>query len=442
MDKIKPNKMVSRKYLYEIGEIVNGYEVTDQTVITYKNSQTVKSYICKCPKDGYINNVNESNLLKGSGCPVCSNRKIMKGVNDLATNRPDFIKYIVNKEDIYKYGKSSNKKVMMVCPDCNSERMFSINMLDKLGKLPCKCSDGISYPNKFIMAFLEQLRVKFATEKRFKWLANRYYDFYIKDYNCIIEAHGEQHYIQTNRKGARTLEYEIANDSLKKRNALENGITDYIVLNCSTSDREFIKDSILSSNVPKLLGFNENDIDWHKCDEFALGNYAKYVCELWDSGRFDTTTDLCEYLGVSKNAVKYLKKGTELGWCNYDGQAESEKIIKQNAGKNTGSLAKYREDKGSYWQGRNRSEATKENLRMANLGKEWTDESKKKFIKSRTGKKHVTKNKIICDGIIYDSYSSCAEFYGLHLSTISNYLKGKTNVPQRFIDLGLAYYKD
>lgn len=431
-------------YIYNIGDEINGYEVIEQTRVYYKNNKYgIRSYTCKCLKDGYINKgIPEGNLLKGTGCPLCSGRAIVKGINDIATTKPEMLKYIANKEDGFKYGKSSNKKVLMVCPDCNSERMFSINQLDVLGKLPCKCSDGISYPNKFIMSILEQLGVKFETEKRFKWLDNRYYDFYIKDYNCIIEAHGGQHYIQTNRKGARTLEEETKNDKIKKRKALENGISNYIVLNCSTSDREFIKDSILSSDLPKMLGFSEEDIDWLKCDEFALGNYAKYVCELWDSGRFNTTTELCDYLGVSANAVKYLKKGTELGWCNYDGQAEARKTIEANAGKNVDKLIKYNKDTGGYWKGKNRSKETKEKLRQANLGKKWTPEEKEKFIESRTGKTHNTKNIIICDGIIYTSYRSCGKAYGMHGSTIANYLKGNNKIPQRFIELGLAYHKN
>ncbi len=435
---------VNKEHIYNVGDIVNGYEIIEQTRTYYKNNKYgVRSYTCKCLKDGYIKkDVIESNLLKGSGCPLCSGRVIVKGINDLATTKPEMLKYIANREDGYKYGKSSNKKVLMICPDCQNTRNFSINQLDSLGKLPCKCSDGISYPNKFIMSFLEQLGVKFATEKRFKWLSNRYYDFYIEGYNCIIEAHGGQHYIQQTRKGARTLEEETKNDKIKKRKALENGISNYIVLNCSTSDREFIKDSILNSDLPKMLGFSEEDIDWLKCDEFALGNYAKYVCELWDSGKFNTTTELCDYLGVSANAVKYLKKGTELGWCNYDGQAEARKVIEENAGKNIDKLIEYNQQNGGYWKGKKRSEKTKEKLRRANIGKKWTPEHKENFSKSRTGKTHITKNKIICGGIVYASYKACAEAYNVHPSTVSRYLKGQLKIPQKFIDLGLSYYKD
>lgn len=324
---------VNKEHIYNVGDIVNGYEIIEQTRTYYKNNKYgVRSYTCKCLKDGYVSkDVIEPNLLKGSGCPLCGGRVIVKGINDLATTKPEMVKYIVNKEDAYKYGKSSNKKVLMVCHDCGAKKMYLINNLCYKQKLPCKCSDGISYPNKFIMPFLEQLGIKFQTEKRFTWLKDRYYDFYIKDYNCIIEAHGGQHYFPTNRKGARTLEEEIENDKFKKEKALENGISNYVVINCSISDREFIKNSILNSELPKLLNFNENDIDWYKCDEFALGNYAKHVCKLWDSGRFNTTTELCDYLGVSANAINYLRKGTELGWCNYDGQAEARKTINENA---------------------------------------------------------------------------------------------------------------
>lgn len=435
---------VNKEHIYNIGDIVNGYEIVEQTRTYYKNDKYgVRSYVCKCLKDGYIKEgIPEGNLLKGIGCPLCSGRAIVKGINDLATTKPEMLKYIANKEDGYRYGKSSNKKVLMVCPDCGAKKMYSINNLCYKEKLPCKCSDGISYPNKFIMSFLEQLGVKFATEKRFKWLSNRYYDFYIEGYNCIIEAHGGQHYIQQTRKGARTLEEEIENDKFKKEKALENGISNYIVLNCSTSDREFIKDSILSSDLPKMLGFSEEDIDWLKCDEFALGNYAKYVCELWDSGKFNTTTELCDYLGVSANAINYLRKGTELGWCNYDGQVEARKTIEANAGKNIDKLIEYNKQNGGYWQGKKRSEETKEKLRKANIGRKWTQEEREKFIKSRTGKSHNTKNVIVCDGAIYTSYRSCAKAFNVSPSALARYLKGQRKMPQRFIDLGLSYYKD
>lgn len=428
------------KYRYDIGEMVNGYKIIEQTRKYYKNDKYgQKSYICKCVIDGYVNNVSEYNLAKGTGCSLCSGRSIVKGINDLATTKPEFIKYIVNKEDTHKYGKSSNKKVLMVCPDCNAERMFSINQLDKLGKLPCKCSDGISYPNKFITSLLDQIGIKYVTEKRFKWLFNRWYDFYIKEFGIIIEAHGGQHYMETNRHSQRNLKQEIENDKLKKDKALENKISNYIILNCSESNREHIKESILNSKLPMILGFDKKDIDWYKCDEFALGNYAKYVCEMWASGKFNTTTKLCDHLGVSANAINYLKKGTELGWCYYNGQEEARKVIESNAGKNTEKLIEYNKSTGGYWKGKERSSETKEKLRKANLGKQWTKEQTENFIKARTGKMHNTKIRIMCGGIVYTSYRSCALEFNSNGDTIARYLKGERKMSKKFKDLGLSY---
>ena len=44
-----------------------------------------------------------------------------------------------------------------------------------------------------------------------------------------------------------------------------------------------------------------------------------------------------------------------------------------------------------------------------------------------------------CDGLIFESMSACDRYYGLKRCTISSYLNGRRNMPQKFIDLGLKY---
>lgn len=48
---------------------------------------------------------------------------------------------------------------------------------------------------------------------------------------------------------------------------------------------------------------------------------------------------------------------------------------------------------------------------------------------------------VICEGIIFDSISSCAEHYGIKNFTLSKWLKGKNPMPQEFKDKGLKYYE-
>ena len=59
-----------------------------------RRTQKIK---CKCKIDGYEWDALPSHLLNGSGCPVCSNRVIIHGINDVATTHPNFIIYFKNK---------------------------------------------------------------------------------------------------------------------------------------------------------------------------------------------------------------------------------------------------------------------------------------------------------------------------------------------------------
>lgn len=58
-----------------------------------------------------------NNFTKGYRCPYCSNKKILKGFNDLATIRPDLIKWWSSNNEITPYEISvfSNKKILWMC---------------------------------------------------------------------------------------------------------------------------------------------------------------------------------------------------------------------------------------------------------------------------------------------------------------------------------------
>ena len=78
----------------------------------------------------------------------------------------------------------------------------------------------------------------------------------------------------------------------------------------------WIKNSILSSNLPSLLLFSESDIDWYKCEEFALNNLVKIVAGLWNNGM--TTKEISCMYQLSKTTIrKYLHKANFLNWCKY-----------------------------------------------------------------------------------------------------------------------------
>lgn len=224
------------------------------------------------------------------------------------------------------------QKILLICEHCGRTNEISGNTFCSKKYLPCACGDNVSYPNKFITSVLDQLNISFKTEHSFKYgTKHKRYDHYIQNLNCLIENHGIQHYEQSRR--GRTLEEEQLNDKFKRELALNNGVEHYIVLDCRKSELNWIKNSVMNSELPKILNFKEEDIDWFECEKYALKNLVKEVCSLWNSGKFQCSTDLAKILKISGSSVNnYLNKGTELGWCNYDKEkvekARIEKSVK------------------------------------------------------------------------------------------------------------------
>lgn len=286
---------------------------------SYINSKTKIKVKHNCKKCNYYEwEIIPNALLRGNGCPVCANKKVIKDVNDIATTHPHLVKYFVYKEDTYKYSYGSDQKVSIICPICKYKTKSKISNLTIYETFICKrCSDKISYPEKFIRGLLEQLDLDFKTEYSPKWIKPKRYDFYIKNNDCIIETHGEQHYKATSRKGkkVRTLEEEQANDKYKKEIALKNGIKHYITLDCRESNMEWIKKSIINSELVEL--FNLDNIDWLEIAKFANKNIVKEVCDYWNSG-IKNINIISKKSNISASTTRnYLVKGAKLGLCDY-----------------------------------------------------------------------------------------------------------------------------
>jgi ribosomal protein S27E len=296
-----------------------------------------KKYYFKCP-----NKIHKSEL-RNINCIIKKDKNKNFNIecvqcNSILVTNPYFIKYFVNEDEAKKYSISSNKKVLMKCPDCGYEKIMIIENLTKQGFSCPKCSDGISYPEKFMLNFLERLNVKFDRQKKFNWSKNKKYDFYLPNYNCIIETHGMQHYKKLFTYNWGLLKDIKENDKIKRQLAKQNNIKYYIIINCSYSNLGFIKNSIINSKLIKLLNFKEEDIDWLKCHECAISNRVRLACELWNT-KFRNTTKIAKELKVDRaTIVHYLKKGTELNWCDYDPKEasfDSRKLTAENNCKET-----------------------------------------------------------------------------------------------------------
>lgn len=187
-----------------------------------------------------------------------------------------------------------------------------------------KCSDKLSLGEKIVYHLLDNKKIEFQHEVSFKWSERKRYDFYISSLNTIVEVHGIQHYEQTNRKGARTLQQEQENDSLKKDLTISNGIENYIVIDARESNLNWISKNILKSNLSTYLNIMESDFINLNLKHNLI---TLRIWNLWNSGL--GVMAISEEMKMSKKAVGgYLKTGSVLGKCSYDSVNRYDKIKK------------------------------------------------------------------------------------------------------------------
>lgn len=298
--------------------------------IGMKRSDLIKYFVNKDDAFKYSLHSNKRIKLK---CPNCEFKKSMtlndfekygfycNECNSFEKKYPKLMKYLVDKED-GKLPKNSGKKVKVKCPDCKFEKDMTIDKLSYRGFSCSICSDGISIPEKFIGNVLLNLKINFKTQYAPKWSENKRYDFYIDDIKAIIETHGGQHYVQSNR--GRSLQEEQENDKIKKDLASRNGIKKYIRIDCRESNFKWLKKNC----VEELSSyFNLSNVDWCEIWDKCQNSLMKKICEVWNNKKeSDTVATISNNLKLSIGTVsKYLKRGTLLKWCNYNSKKESQK---------------------------------------------------------------------------------------------------------------------
>lgn len=252
--------------------------------------------------------------VSGCGCPYCSNIRILKGFNDMWTTNPELAKMLVNPEDGYKYTQNSNEKTDWKCLNCNNIlKSKNINNVKRVGLYCPRCSDKMKFPEKIMYHTLIKLDMEFDCQKTFKWSKGRIYDFYIPSLDCIIETHGVQHYKQSRR--GRSLQEEQMNDKYKHSLATKNGIKKYIIIDCRTSDFEYIKNNMINSKLGHLL--NMEVVDWLEIERLSQKSIYIEFLNLWNRGL--TLAEISNVTKYSRNTISMILRNFEkMNMCKYD----------------------------------------------------------------------------------------------------------------------------
>ena len=306
------------------------------TVIGYdeNSNDEYPKWICMC-SCGNRGSYYENNLIYGKtlSCGCFRLEQVRnKCLIDISGNKYGYLKVIGISDKFICYRGYKNYLWECMC-DCG-EHVYRTKEQLMYGHFlycgNCNFSTHISYGEKFMIALLKQANVSYIREfsrADADWCNDYRYDFFLLNYNTIIEVHGEQHYKNSFKSiGNMSLEEVQLNDKRKKEKAIQNGIDNYIIIDCQKSNLEYLKTSILqNTQLAKYIDINK--INFDKCHEFAISDEILLeVIRLWNEDETLTTTDIGKIVGLTQNTVSnYLKSASQIGICSYSAKEGKER---------------------------------------------------------------------------------------------------------------------
>ena len=318
----------TKKRIFEL--VGNEYEIVGG--FTAINDMAKFRHNCKNGEKHYFDMTPTSFIYRGSRC-YCENpsiSRVIPGFNDIHTTRPDVEEWMHNKEDAYKYSMSSKEKILWDCPDCKNtfeERICNV----KSNRLSCPfCSDGISYPNKFMYNSLYQIKddLDFLEREynpdwcKFEFNGNERcgkYDVYfgINGQRYIVEmdgglGHGNKVHTNSLLSQDELLQIDLIKDKL----AQEQGIQ-VIRIDCNyKTDNKYtyILNNVLNSDLKDIIDLSK--IDFDLSNKNSTNSLIVKAGELWNQGL--TAGQIRKELKIGEGTVtSYLKTASEIGVCDY-----------------------------------------------------------------------------------------------------------------------------
>ena len=168
----------------------------------------------------------------GSGCPYCVNQKVHPK-NSFGSVYPKKVKYWSpnNKKSPYEVSPKSPKIYKFICENCGEEFERSLlNLNFKNTGVVCRNCNN-SELEQLTKDILQQYDIEFERNKEYEGLLglggrNLSYDFYLPNFNLLLELQGEQHehYCKGLHKTKKGFERQLEHDKRKREYAKQHNI--------------------------------------------------------------------------------------------------------------------------------------------------------------------------------------------------------------------------
>jgi Zn finger protein HypA/HybF involved in hydrogenase expression len=217
----KSQQVGNEKFIQRI-EKIYGIDAFDYSKLDYKGAHKDITLICK--KCNSIETKDAKSFYMGFGCLKCKGSIVGKKL--LTTD--DFIKR-AKKIHGFKYDYSNviytgiSSKVEIICPKHGSffqQPNVHINM-------KCNCPEcNITKGEEAISIWLNNKKTEYIFQHKVKINNSyHYYDFYLPNYNIMIEYNGLQHYKPISFFGGKKgFDYLQSRDEIKKQYCINNNI--------------------------------------------------------------------------------------------------------------------------------------------------------------------------------------------------------------------------
>lgn len=239
-------------------------------------------------------------------CPKCENStSLVPYVNDIYTLDKEMYELLKDKNDGHKHSPSSTQKTWFVCPFCKKEHYRVINKVHLYGICCDRCSDNISYPEKYMGELLSQLGIVYTRQFNDYWTKAYRYDFYftLNNENFLIEMDGGFHFNQYQKGNNSLLDIE-ASDKEKDELATKNGF--HLIRINSNYPSMYNRNDYLKKNVKKselCSIFDLSIVDFNKCNKIAQSSFIGLIAQKWNEGIKDYS-ELAKIFSISEATIR------------------------------------------------------------------------------------------------------------------------------------------